>query len=126
MSLKSRLDNHITNLSNDTNENSLDSEQISAVNLRRIRANLSPVNKTNEQRPLSLERPQPLARHSLGNKLSLNRNSNESIKQHETEIISSTSSAANKGPPPLPPKPKVLPTKPSNWGYNVTDQTTLQ
>lgn len=22
----------------------------------------------------------------------------------------------NKGPPPLPPKPKILPIKPSNWG----------
>ena len=37
-----------------------------------------------------------------------------------------TTNAANKGPPPLPPKPKVLPSKPSNWGYNISDQTTLQ
>lgn len=27
---------------------------------------------------------------------------------------------SQKGPPPLPPKPKILPIKPSNWGHPVT------
>ncbi|XP_052903171.1 regulator of G-protein signaling loco-like [Anopheles moucheti] len=27
---------------------------------------------------------------------------------------------SQKGPPPLPPKPKILPMKPSNWGHPVT------
>ncbi|KAI8129455.1 Regulator of G-protein signaling loco [Lucilia cuprina] len=125
LSLKTRLDNHISVENNNDNNN--ESDQISAVNLRRIRANLSPVNKTNplNERPLSLERPQPLTRHSLGNKLPSNRHSTESIKTHN-ESDCTTINAANKGPPPLPPKPKVLPTKPSNWGFNISDQTTLQ
>lgn len=106
-------------------ENDTENDQMSAVNLRRIRANLSPVNKTNplNERPPSLERPQPFTRHSLGNKPQFNRNSNEATNQIE---IDNTTNAANKGPPPLPPKPKVLPTKPSNWGFNISDQSTLQ
>lgn len=122
MSLKTRLDNQ---MSGESNDNIIEKDQMSAVNLRRVRANLSPVNKTNptDERPLSLERPQPLTRHSLGNKLPMNRNSSESTNQNETDT---TTNAANKGPPPLPPKPKVLPTKPSNWGFNISDQTTLQ
>lgn len=37
---------------------------------------------------------------------------------------SSNSDADNqKGPPPLPPKPKILPIKPSNWGHSTATAT---
>lgn len=34
-------------------------------------------------------------------------------------------SARNGEPPPLPPKPKVLPTRPSNWGQNLKEKSEL-
>lgn len=101
-----------------------ENDQLTAVNLRRARANLSPISKPipPNECPESLDKPQPSTRHSLSNKIQSNRSSSETINKTETDATC----AANKGPPPLPPKPKVLPIKPSNWGFNISDQTTIQ
>ncbi|XP_073826162.1 regulator of G-protein signaling loco-like [Musca autumnalis] len=70
--------------------------------------------------------PQPAPRHSISNKSkSLNNSSTSPTKNDTTaEKISDHNndpfSTPSKGPPPLPPKPKVLPIKPSNWGVNMT------
>lgn len=118
MSLKTRLDNQ-SPLVGEPKNNGTEDEHITPLSLRLVRANLSPVNKTSpcNEFPKSIEKPKPLNRHSLSNKIQ------ESINHLETDVVTN---AANKGPPPLPPKPKVLPSKPSNWGYNISDQTTLQ
>lgn len=42
-----------------------------------------------------------------------------SMVEQDTTLKSSPSSPKNVEPPPLPPKPKVLPIKPSNWGANT-------
>lgn len=99
-------------------------ENLSAANkLRKIRANLSPVNKS---APVPLDgqqndrqHPQPAPRLSISKKQSI---SPMKIDEEETTPVSSADpstdgdSSSSKGPPPLPPKPKVLPIKPSNWG----------
>ncbi|XP_055632262.1 regulator of G-protein signaling loco isoform X1 [Toxorhynchites rutilus septentrionalis] len=44
------------------------------------------------------------------------------ISSGSSTSSSTTSDADNqKGPPPLPPKPKILPMKPSNWGHSTAN-----
>ncbi|XP_030371699.1 regulator of G-protein signaling loco isoform X2 [Scaptodrosophila lebanonensis] len=111
-----------------------------ASRLRKVRANLSPINKTaaasstasNGSVPTP-EAPQPAPR------LSITRNQKASCvspmkvdveEEQQTEAItqSDTIELANggyaRGPPPLPPKPKVLPIKPSNWGVTAASVNT--
>ncbi|XP_061393688.1 regulator of G-protein signaling loco-like [Musca vetustissima] len=144
LSLKSRLDNQpIMSTSSSipsilpsdyTRNNKENQQNDTALTLRQIRSNLSPVNKTpNPQSnqmicppPLPMEKPIHLIRKQS---ITLKRNSllSNGGDDAECEVSSNnsdtneTSSAACKGPPPLPPKPKVLPTKPSNWGANNSD-----
>ncbi|XP_055908675.1 regulator of G-protein signaling loco isoform X2 [Eupeodes corollae] len=104
-------------------------ENISAANkLRKIRANLSPVNKSapvvldvqQADRPL----PQPAPRLSITKKQSISpMKIDEEDATQQTSVAGSLTdeqSLSTKGPPPLPPKPKVLPIKPSNWGQSNT------
>uniref|UniRef100_T1P9L9 Regulator of G protein signaling protein n=1 Tax=Musca domestica TaxID=7370 RepID=T1P9L9_MUSDO len=144
ISLKSRFDSQpmmstaqITNLLPlDHTRNNKENQNETALTLRQIRSNLSPVNKTinpiisqtielpTSPPPLPVEKPShltakksiPLKRNSL---LSNAADDGEGSSNHSD--ANETSSAACKGPPPLPPKPKVLPTKPSNWGANNSD-----
>ncbi|XP_032596208.1 regulator of G-protein signaling loco isoform X2 [Drosophila grimshawi] len=92
-----------------------------ASKLRKVRANLSPVNKPNTNPPAA-DAPQPAPR------LSITRIQQQSPMRVDIEPESSTQEEmaalpledlqelAKAPPPPLPPKPKVLPIKPSNWG----------
>ncbi|XP_075146307.1 regulator of G-protein signaling loco-like isoform X2 [Haematobia irritans] len=129
ISLKTRLDNQTTNSNINSKDLSADTAKTkenhndTALVLRHIRSNLSPVNKTYNSTTietlLSHEKPSnggdrpciPLKRSSV---LSNNEEFSNHAEADET-------SAAYKGPPPLPPKPKVLPTKPSNWGATNSD-----
>lgn len=93
-----------------------------ASKLRKVRANLSPVNKANS----STDAPQPAPRLSITRSQQPVVASVSPMKvdfEQETELLTSPSSIVSqdsqeftKAPPPLPPKPKVLPIKPSNWG----------
>ncbi|XP_020714800.1 regulator of G-protein signaling loco isoform X3 [Ceratitis capitata] len=91
------------------------------------------------------ERPQPAPRLSITNKLKANTpatpvkqeqqetgsqttttpQANTSNSSLESEYGGGTTATINncKGPPPLPPKPKVLPIKPSNWGVASSSST---
>ncbi|KPU80687.1 uncharacterized protein Dana_GF16141, isoform C [Drosophila ananassae] len=98
-------------------------ENLSAAvsKLRKVRANLSPVSKG----PTSpSEIPQPAPR------LSITRSQQPVSPMKvdldpETELPAETQDPTEyaKAPPPLPPKPKVLPIKPSNWGVTVAQPT---
>ncbi|XP_011211159.2 regulator of G-protein signaling loco isoform X1 [Bactrocera dorsalis] len=91
--------------------------------------------------PTQQERPQPAPRLSITNKLKANAtvssakqeqlNTDEARQTQPTTPLSANLTTTSleseyaaalvgtnscKGPPPLPPKPKVLPIKPSNWG----------
>ncbi|XP_017859764.1 PREDICTED: regulator of G-protein signaling loco isoform X3 [Drosophila arizonae] len=97
-----------------------------ASKLRKVRANLSPVNKVSSSS--GTDAPQPAPR------LSITRSQQSPMKvdpEVDTDlptmaVAPTTSASASidqqdlqefaKAPPPLPPKPKVLPIKPSNWG----------
>ncbi|XP_073841632.1 regulator of G-protein signaling loco-like isoform X2 [Musca autumnalis] len=143
ISLKSRFDNPPMTSSTQVTSNLLlplehlrnnkENQNETALQLRQIRSNLSPVNKTSQHElpqtpppPLPVEKPPS---HLLRKKsLTLKRSSlSSTTEDNEADVCSNhsdaneTSSAACKGPPPLPPKPKVLPTKPSNWGANNSD-----
>uniref|UniRef100_A0A1I8Q564 Regulator of G-protein signaling loco n=1 Tax=Stomoxys calcitrans TaxID=35570 RepID=A0A1I8Q564_STOCA len=80
----------------------------------------------------SMERPpQPAPRLSITNKNKHN-NSISPMKvddENHEQMVSlqncADSSTPSKGPPPLPPKPKVLPIKPSNWGVNIASLSKL-
>lgn len=96
--------------------------QSAANKLRKIRANLSPVNKS---APVGLENnyadrplPQPAPRLSITKKQSISpmKIDEEDASTTLTAPTTDEDSLSTKGPPPLPPKPKVLPIKPSNWG----------
>lgn len=120
----------------DHTRNNKENQNETALTLRQIRSNLSPVNKTinpiisqtielpTSPPPLPVEKPSHLtAKKSIPSKrnslLSNVADDGEGSSNHSD--ANETSSAACKGPPPLPPKPKVLPTKPSNWGANNSD-----
>ncbi|KAI9582942.1 regulator of G-protein signaling loco-like [Glossina fuscipes] len=60
-------------------------------------------------------RPQPAPRLSITNKNRLVSTSDEQASIRCNNEVQPTTSSS-KSPPPLPPKPKVLPIKPSNWG----------
>uniref|UniRef100_A0A1I8NMK1 Regulator of G-protein signaling loco n=2 Tax=Stomoxys calcitrans TaxID=35570 RepID=A0A1I8NMK1_STOCA len=129
ISLKSRLDNPPSSVMNANelldNARNKDNQNDTALVLRHIRSTLSPINKTYSPTSLNHESvPSPTLDKpsSLTNRTSLIRNSLLSNSE-ETSNHSETdeTSAACKGPPPLPPKPKVLPTKPSNWGATNSD-----
>ncbi|KRG02106.1 regulator of G-protein signaling loco isoform X3 [Drosophila mojavensis] len=97
-----------------------------ASKLRKVRANLSPINKVSSSS--GMDAPQPAPR------LSITRSQQSPMKvdpEVDTDLpamaMAPTTSASvsidqqdlqefAKAPPPLPPKPKVLPIKPSNWG----------
>lgn len=73
-------------------------------------------NNTGTERP-----PQPAPRLSIINPNKA-KTSLSPMKVEETEVVNEDTEDLNstlKGPPPLPPKPKVLPIKPSNWGVNI-------
>ncbi|XP_062564387.1 regulator of G-protein signaling loco isoform X4 [Armigeres subalbatus] len=56
--------------------------------------------------------------HLTASTSSASSSSTNSSNTGTTTSSSSSSDADNqKGPPPLPPKPKILPIKPSNWGH---------
>lgn len=85
-------------------------------------------NKTINEHPLAtsaVERPpQPAPRLSIINPVKLKSctspmNLEEESNNEDVEDLNSSL----KGPPPLPPKPKVLPIKPSNWGVNISQFT---
>ncbi|KAH8357201.1 hypothetical protein KR084_009268 [Drosophila pseudotakahashii] len=98
-------------------------ENLSAAvsKLRKVRASLSPVSKMPS---MPTEIPQPAPR------LSITRGQQtvspmKVDQEQETELSAETQDPTEfaKAPPPLPPKPKVLPIKPSNWGVAVTQPT---
>ncbi|XP_023165627.2 regulator of G-protein signaling loco isoform X4 [Drosophila hydei] len=96
-----------------------------ASKLRKVRANLSPVNKASSS---GTDAPQPAPR------LSITRSQQSPMKvdlevEADLPALASATAASieqqdlqefTKAPPPLPPKPKVLPIKPSNWGVANT------
>lgn len=117
-----------------------DKENLSvASKLRKVRANLSPVGGSNqmiEDGGISAarstfetvgnhiaDRPQPAPRLSIGKSNSSNSVSPMKVDMNGSEIFPSSNETefdpTSKGPPPLPPKPKILPIKPSNWGQNA-------
>ncbi|XP_016983083.1 regulator of G-protein signaling loco isoform X3 [Drosophila rhopaloa] len=98
-------------------------ENLSAAvsKLRKVRASLSPVSKVPSS-PTEIPQPAP--------RLSITRSqqpvSPMKVDQElETELPAGTKDQTEfaKAPPPLPPKPKVLPIKPSNWGVAVAQPT---
>ncbi|KAH8337440.1 hypothetical protein KR059_010010 [Drosophila kikkawai] len=99
-------------------------ENLSAAvsKLRKVRASLSPVGKVP---PSPTELPQPAPR------LSITRSQQQPVspmkvdQEQETESPTEAQDQTEfaKAPPPLPPKPKVLPIKPSNWGVAVAHPT---
>ncbi|KAH8367441.1 hypothetical protein KR200_005522 [Drosophila serrata] len=98
-------------------------ENLSAAvsKLRKVRASLSPVGKVP---PSPTELPQPAPRLSITR--SHHPVSPMKVDQdQETELPTEAQDQAEfaKAPPPLPPKPKVLPIKPSNWGVAVAHPT---
>lgn len=108
------------------------SERDLSAQLRQMRANLFTVAKnnlstsvTNSEDSLRFaEKPQPVPRLSITNKakpamIIPAKGSAESTKQVTDNVEDPY--VTNKDPPPLPPKPKVLPTKPSNWGVNIAN-----
>ncbi|XP_061388839.1 regulator of G-protein signaling loco [Musca vetustissima] len=102
---------------NDTTTNQLNKSNNSGEN----------VNSNEEQKPETpIERPpQPAPRHSISNKSKTITTPTSPIKTGGDSAIDNKSEQLDnfntpaKGPPPLPPKPKVLPIKPSNWGVNI-------
>ncbi|XP_037820960.1 regulator of G-protein signaling loco-like [Lucilia sericata] len=80
--------------------------------------NENSINTTTVERP-----PQPAPRLSIINPNKTKPSSISPMKieedQNSTEDIEDLNTSL-KGPPPLPPKPKVLPIKPSNWGVNIS------
>lgn len=78
--------------------------------------------------PSCIEKPpQPAPRLSIANKVkSLSSTSPMKIDDdhHDQKSLTEDNDdvfhTPSKGPPPLPPKPKVLPIKPSNWGVNMS------
>ncbi|KAH8311256.1 hypothetical protein KR044_005226 [Drosophila immigrans] len=102
-----------------------------ASKLRKVRANLSPVNKAPTTPPT--DAPQPAPRLSITRAAQPTSVSPMKVDaEPETELTNEESSSAElqefaKAPPPLPPKPKVLPIKPSNWGAaaNAPPPTTI-
>ncbi|XP_017131382.1 regulator of G-protein signaling loco isoform X1 [Drosophila elegans] len=95
-------------------------ENLSAAvsKLRKVRASLSPVGKVPSPSPTEIPQPAP--------RLSITRSQPQSPmkvdhQELETELLPAAEMQDQtdqfaKAPPPLPPKPKVLPIKPSNWG----------
>ncbi|XP_075152570.1 regulator of G protein signaling family member locomotion defects [Haematobia irritans] len=102
-----------------------------ADNLNKNSGDSSPMQENNmvvnhENTMPSIERPpQPAPRHSITNKTKLNKSISPMKVDEETQDQRSPTqdntefTTPSKGPPPLPPKPKVLPIKPSNWGVNI-------
>ncbi|XP_068157853.1 regulator of G-protein signaling loco isoform X1 [Drosophila tropicalis] len=88
-----------------------------ASKLRKVRANLSPISKTS---PQTVEGPpQPAPRFSIVRSQSHQQVSPMKVDlEQETDLPADMQdpNESTKAPPPLPPKPKVLPIKPSNWG----------
>ncbi|XP_043657165.1 regulator of G-protein signaling loco isoform X4 [Drosophila teissieri] len=91
-------------------------ENLSAAvsKLRKVRAGLSPVSKV-PATPTEIPQPAP--------RLSITRSQQpvspmKVDQEPETDLPAATQDQTEfaKAPPPLPPKPKVLPIKPSNWG----------
>ncbi|KQS52490.1 regulator of G-protein signaling loco isoform X1 [Drosophila erecta] len=91
-------------------------ENLSAAvsKLRKVRAGLSPVSKVYVT-PTEIPQPAP--------RLSITRSQQpvspmKVDQEPETDLPAATQDQTEfaKAPPPLPPKPKVLPIKPSNWG----------
>ncbi|XP_065355708.1 regulator of G-protein signaling loco [Calliphora vicina] len=101
------------------NTDNLNSSSSSSNNNNNI-TNENSLNTTPVERP-----PQPAPRLSIINpnkskpsispmKIEEDQNSAEDFEDINSSL---------KGPPPLPPKPKVLPIKPSNWGVNISQLT---
>ncbi|XP_032289759.1 regulator of G-protein signaling loco isoform X2 [Drosophila virilis] len=91
-----------------------------ASKLRKVRANLSPVNKASNT---TVDAPQPAPRLSITRGQQPQSPMKVDLGEQETELPAMPTSIEQqelqefaKAPPPLPPKPKVLPIKPSNWG----------
>uniref|UniRef100_A0A1B0BG06 RGS domain-containing protein n=1 Tax=Glossina palpalis gambiensis TaxID=67801 RepID=A0A1B0BG06_9MUSC len=108
------------------------SEKDLSAQLRQMRANLFTVAKNNlptsvtncEDHLRFAEKPQPVPRLSITSKAKPTviipaKGSAENTRQVTDNVEDPY--IANKDPPPLPPKPKVLPTKPSNWGVNIAN-----
>ncbi|KAH8381578.1 hypothetical protein KR093_008672 [Drosophila rubida] len=90
-----------------------------ASKLRKVRANLSPVNKAATS-PTDAPQPAPRLSITRGQQQQSSVSPMKVDAEQETELTNESSAAElqefAKAPPPLPPKPKVLPIKPSNWG----------
>lgn len=96
-----------------------------ASKLRKVRANLSPVNKVSSS---GTEAPQPAPRLSIARSqqspMKVDPEVDTDLPSMATPTVTAASASIEqqdlqefaKAPPPLPPKPKVLPIKPSNWG----------
>ncbi|KAH8382827.1 hypothetical protein KR009_005487 [Drosophila setifemur] len=103
-------------------------ENLSAAvsKLRKVRANLSPVSKA---ATTPTEIPQPAPRFSITRNQQPVSPMKVDTPEPETEQLQLSAETAldqaeyAKAPPPLPPKPKVLPIKPSNWGVAVSQPT---
>lgn len=104
-------------------------QNAAASKLRKVRDSLSPVNKANSL----TDAPQPAPRLSITRSQQPVATSVSPMKvdfEPETELLTSPSSIGShdipeltKTPPPLPPKPKVLPIKPPNWGVASAPST---
>uniref|UniRef100_A0A1A9WJ25 RGS domain-containing protein n=1 Tax=Glossina brevipalpis TaxID=37001 RepID=A0A1A9WJ25_9MUSC len=123
--------------SNDLNIEQPKSDKDLSAQLRQVRANLLTITKNNlpastansDDSLKTMEKPQPVPRLSVTNNkvksTTISLNVKGTITENSRQLTDNIEdpNAINRDPPPLPPKPKVLPTKPPNWGVNIVNMT---